>query len=65
MDLIQENIRIRYDEEDFLIQNCLFGFEAKAEFLVKAKFAGFSFVQKQLGRKPTGYLINVQAGYSY
>jgi hypothetical protein len=64
MDLIQENIRIRYFD-DFAIQNCLFGFQAEADFTVPSKFTGFRFVQKQLGSSPKGYRFKVKSAYSY
>ncbi len=63
MDLIQENIRIRY-EEPFSMQNCLFGFEADAVFHMKPKFTALGFVQKYIN-STDGFHYKVTAGYSY
>jgi hypothetical protein len=65
LDLMQENIRIRYGEDTFQIQNCLYGFDAEAEFTVASKFTGISFVQKYLGQNPDGYRFLTKAVYSY
>jgi hypothetical protein len=63
MDLIQENIRVRY-EDTFAIQNCLFGFETEAGFSIKPKFTGISFVKQYLnGYEGTEYTLT--AGCSY
>lgn len=64
MDLIQENIRIRY-ADDFTIQNCLFGFKAETSIRMDSKFTGIAFIQEQLGRSPKGFHFAVQAAYSY
>jgi len=64
MDLIQENIRIRY-ADDFSIQNCLFGFKAEASFLMDSKFTGIKLIQKQIGSSPKGFKFCVNAAYSY
>lgn len=64
MDLIQENIQIRY-LDDFSIQDCLFGFKANVSFIVASKFTTFSFVQKQIGRSPKGFKFGVRTAYSY
>ncbi|MHB8131078.1 MAG: DUF5702 domain-containing protein [Mobilitalea sp.] len=64
MDLIQENINIRYIDT-FKIQNCLFGYMVKADFKIKPKFTAFSFVQKQIGSNNGDFLFSTEAAYSY
>jgi hypothetical protein len=48
MDLIQENIKLRYAVESFHIDHCIYGFEAEADFAAGSKFTGFTFLQKYL-----------------
>lgn len=63
MDLIQENIQLRYGTE-FYIQNCIFGFDVEAVFNIKPLFTSLSFMKKQLNidiNKP----FVVQVGCSY
>lgn len=63
MDLIQENIRLNYDE-NFNMQNCLFGFDARADFTIKSKFITIPHIQKYIhGKDEADY--SVKAGYSY
>lgn len=63
MDLIQENLRLNYDE-DFNIQNCLFGFDARAEFKIRSSFITIPYIQKYIhGKGEANY--SVRAGYSY
>lgn len=64
MDLMQENINLRY-EDKFDIQNCIFGLEAKADFLVPSKFTGFSFVQEYLDKNIDGFCFSTETAYSY
>ncbi len=64
MDLIQENIRLRY-ENSFSLQNCVFGIEAEAEFNIKSKFIALGFVKKLLAADIKGFQFPVKAGYSY
>lgn len=64
MDLIQENIRLRY-ESSFSLQNCVFGFETEAEFHIKTKFIALGFVKKLLAADTKGFRYPVKAGYSY
>jgi len=45
MDLIQENIKLRYDDREFSMANCLYGFKLKAVFEIEKKFTGFKFLQ--------------------
>lgn len=63
MDLIQENIKIRY-EDNFRLQNCLFGFEAEADFHINNKFTSISYLQRYINGV-AGLDYPVEAGYSY
>lgn len=64
MDLMQENIRIRYDDS-FTIQNCLFGYKIEAKFNIPSKFMGFAFMQKYLQKSVKGFHFESTATYSY
>jgi hypothetical protein len=63
MDLIQENINLRYGTE-FNLQNCIFGYEAEARFYIKPVFTSLSFVQKYINNDINKTLI-IRAEYSY
>lgn len=63
MDLIEENLSIRY-RKDFSFQSCLFGFDTEATILIKPKFTGFKFVQEY--RNDTRDFESLtKAAYSY
>jgi len=64
LDLIQENIKIRY-QVPYLIQNSIFGYKVKAEFLIKPKFTQISFIQKLLGSSEEGFRFHTTVSYSY
>jgi hypothetical protein len=64
MDLIQENIRLRY-EDDFSLQSCIFGFHAEADFNITSKFIALDFVKKHTAEEIDGYIYPVVAGCSY
>ena len=64
MDLIQENINIRYIDS-FQIHNCLFGYKVKADFKIEPKFTAFYFVKKQIGSNNGDFLFSAEAAYSY
>ena len=63
MDLIQENINMRYGT-DISLQNCMFGYESEAEFHIKPLFTVFSFVDKYINKNNDRYLI-IRAQCSY
>lgn len=63
MDLIQENIKIRYGE-DFRMSRCIFGYESEAVFNIKPLFTTFSFVKEHLLSEFEKVYIT-RAGYSY
>lgn len=65
LDLIQENLRIRYVKDDFDIANCIFGFRAKAYLHIKPKLTGIRFVQRYLSSKGDNYNYVIDATYSY
>lgn len=56
MDVIQENINIRYGT-DFNLQNCIFGYEAEAVFHIKPLFTTLSFMQKYITKENDKPLI--------
>lgn len=64
LDLIQENLRSRY-EENFLIKNCIFGYKVKADFNIGAKFIKLPFVNKMLNNDVDGYKYCIIRDYSY
>jgi hypothetical protein len=63
MDLIQENIRLNYDE-NFNMQNCLFGFNSRVDFTIKSKFITIPHIQKYIQGKDEA-IYSVKVGYSY
>lgn len=63
MDLIQENIRIRYGTS-FNLQNCIFGYEAEAVFDIKPVFTTFSFMHKYI-RADIDKPLTIRAECSY
>lgn len=65
MDLMQENIKLRYDTNSFLISNCIFGYEGAADYTIESKFTGISFVRKFLNTNPKGYEFRAESAYSY
>lgn len=65
MDLVQENIKLRYNEGCFRIDQCIFGFKAKAEFTAAPKFINISFLKEYLNNIPEGYHFTKELAYSY
>ncbi len=63
MDLIQENINMRYGT-DISIQNCAFAYEAEAKFHIKPLFTAFSFMNKYINTNNDKTLI-IRAECSY
>lgn len=64
MDLIQENMRMKY-EENFLIQNCIFSYKVKADFKIGAKFIKLPFVNKELNSTIDEYEYSITRDFSY
>ncbi|HHV09703.1 MAG TPA: hypothetical protein GXX75_05415 [Clostridiales bacterium] len=65
MDLMQENIRLRYEVDTFEMENCYFGFCAGAEFGIERSFTEFSFVRRYIPRAAGGYSFTEKAEYCY
>lgn len=63
MDLIQENIKLRYGT-GFNFQNCIFGYEAEAIFHIEPLFTTFSFMKEHIKSDFNRDFI-VRAEYSY
>lgn len=63
MDLIQENINIRYGI-NISLQNIIFAYEAEARFNIKPLFTNISFIQEHISSKINKPFI-VRAEYSY
>lgn len=64
MDLIQENINLRY-EEAFYFTNCLYGFQTRAEFSVNTKFIAIPMIRNYLNHNIKGYSLHYQTENSY
>ena len=65
MDLMQENIRCRYEVDTFEMEDCYFGFQAEAEFGIMPIFTKFSFVQNYISGEKDDYSFKESAEYSY
>lgn len=64
MDLIQENIQLCY-EDSFYMKNCIFGFQAAADFEMDTKFINLPFMRKMLSNQEYGYKYHAAFEYSY
>ncbi len=64
LDLIQENLQLKY-EDNFYIKNCLFGFQAEAEFRMNSRFITLPFVRELLPGWNDGYSYRSSQEYSY
>lgn len=65
MDLMQENIKLRYDVGKFCIGNCMFGYKVSAQFSIPPKFIGVSYVKNFLNINPKGFSYSAKAADSY
>jgi hypothetical protein len=65
LDLMQENIRVRYDVDSFQITNCLFGYEAAADCSIASRLTGISFMNKYIKSGQEGYTFPLRYAYSY
>jgi hypothetical protein len=65
MDLMQENIRLRYQQEEFQIINCLYGFETEADYIIGSKFTAFSYVQKYIDHDTGSFRFTAKIANSY
>ena len=64
MDLIQENLKIRY-ETSLSMKKMLFGFKAEAVFNIQPKFLALAFVRKYLNNPEQDFRFKTNAEYSY
>ncbi len=64
MDLIQENLQIRY-EDTFLMQHCLYGFRINGEFKMEEKFIALPFVRDLIDAGESSYSFKITKEYSY
>ncbi|MDF2905080.1 MAG: hypothetical protein K0R34_401 [Herbinix sp.] len=64
MDLIQENLNLRYEERIFL-RDCLFGYEALADCTMNTKFITIPFLRNYINHNIIGYQFSYKAAYSY
>ncbi len=64
MDLIQKNINLRYQLDNFLLSNCLFGFQTEVTFRIDSKFLSFSFLPRKYNTAQ-GYLVTRKKAHSY
>jgi hypothetical protein len=65
VDLIQENLKLRYKDDEFKIMNCLYGFEMSAQFGIKRKFTSFGFLKKYYDSNQDSYQFSTLAADSY
>lgn len=64
MDLMQENINLRY-KEDFRFEHCMFGFKTDMAYEISPKFTGFLFVQKVITNANRFFVFHTTSEYSY
>jgi hypothetical protein len=64
MDLIQENINLRYDDI-FRFSDCLYGFQVKAEFSTANKFIAVPMIKNYLKPTTSGYRFHFQMDACY
>ncbi|MGB8452709.1 MAG: DUF5702 domain-containing protein [Anaerocolumna sp.] len=64
MDLIQETIQLKY-ENTFFIKNCIFGFQAEAEFEMDSKFIKLPFMKQMLNNKDYNYYFQCSLENAY
>ncbi len=64
MDLIQENTRIRYDE-DFYMQNGVFGMEISMEYEIPYRFINLPLIRQLTGNPQDPSSVEISTEYSY
>ena len=64
MDLIQENINLRYDDI-FRFSDCLYGFQVKAEFSTANKFIAIPMIKNYLKPPTSGYRFHFRMDACY
>lgn len=65
MDLVQENLKIRYHQYDFSMERCLYGFEVAADFTLPSNFTSISPVQGIFTNSKKGLPYKLSMAYSY
>lgn len=65
MDLIQENIKLRYQVENFGLARCLFGFDAEAEYVILDKFMAIPLIKEYIGGDARNFYQQTKITYSY
>ncbi len=64
MDVIQENLRIRY-EESFTFQNCLYGFSAETDSMAGSRFLAIPIVRRGISHNISGFTFRSTSAYCY
>jgi len=64
LDLIEENLSIRYDNE-FSFKNCIYGLKTEAKIIVAAKFTSFKFLRDLMAFNEDGFQYDIVTSYSY
>lgn len=65
MDLIQENLKLRYKDNEFKINNCLYGFEMSAQFGISRRFTSIDFLSKYFNDGRDSYQFSIAGADSY
>ena len=65
MDLIQENIKLRYGNNEFLLKNCIFGFEVNVNLKLPRMFTQITYVKGMFSNKENGVIYSVTMSESY
>lgn len=64
MDIIQLNIRNRYNDE-FSLEECIFGTKVIVECRVERLFTSIGFIKRMISDGSSGFTFNFEMGYSY
>ncbi len=64
MDLIQENLNLRYEEKT-LLRDFLFGIGASADYTMNTRFVAVPFLRKYIKHDLIGYQFTCKAAYCY
>jgi hypothetical protein len=65
LDLMQENIRLRYDTAAFKMEDCFYGLDVTAEFRIKSKFISIPFMKRFVNYSAEGFHYRVSTAYNY
>ena len=64
MDLIQENLNLRYVEK-ILMRDCMFGIGVSAKYTMNTRFIAVPFLRKYIEHDLIGYQFTCKAAYCY